>query len=406
MIDDDLRAALDARASTYTTSPLAWAEVQRRTRGARRRRLAGLAAVPLAAGAALAGLPLVLGTGGANTAATATPPTPAATFTYHDAYQAGTAQNPPIGESLHLTGEGTARTTMLWFSRTKDQAGDTRLQLCSATQLPSGGSTAGCADQPPPDGAGWYAGGTDSMLPRPAIVVMYGAAMNGTAKVAAITDGGKRYPGRIDQPPGAPRAIWSVRHPGAARVTAIELSDRNGKRLQRIIHLPDPLTATDAAPVGPVARLDGGVTARLHQDQSLVWWNGRKLIGLDVISSSPVVNAGETMAEALDGSGTPVQDRIAEGYWFGFARAGTARVTLTLPDGRSVSAETAADPWKQGAVLFSAPFDPDGDVYAAGFRVTGHAADGRELWRQDTPPVKPLWDGKPTASPAASSGGG
>ncbi|WP_405146708.1 hypothetical protein OG589_05380 [Sphaerisporangium sp. NBC_01403] len=421
MIEQDLRDALRAQASAYEVGPHAWLEVQRRAGRARRLRWSMLAAVPLAAGAVLAGVPLVILHGGPGTvtgATTAASGEPAPT--YKDAYEAGIAANPPIGGTIGVVNPADGRSMRLWFAQVKGKYVD----LCSATQLSSGGTVGGCwydSRNPAHTGEnGWYVGGSGGMLPRPDEVISYGAARDAVTKVEAVTRDGSRIPGTIHRPKGAPLAIWTVSYPSRAKVTAFELSGAGEKVLQRVKADTAPPAEPNARPLGPAVELGGGMTARLHEDQTLVWRRDGKVVAFTVVASSPVLKPGETLADTLVGNQTPVMSQFTEGRWFGFARAGTDQVVLTfkggdsmralkdgdpvraLRDGGSVRTGTTPAPWNQDAVLFSAPYTHKGDIYAEGYLITGYDRDGREIWREDAKPVPPLWQ----AAPPSSSPGG
>ncbi|MEU8271638.1 hypothetical protein AB0B89_31325 [Sphaerisporangium sp. NPDC049002] len=411
MIEDDLRDALRARASTYEVSPHAWLEVRRRAARSRRLRWTLLAAVPLATGAVLAGIPLVVTHGGPDavtgaTTAVSGEPTP----TYKDAYAAGVAENPPIGETLTLVNPADGKSMLLWFARAKAKGAAGFADLCSATQLSSGGTIGSCAydsRNPAHTGeVGWYVGGTDGMLPRPGKLITYGAARDAVTKVEAVADDGSRFPGTIYRPKGAPLAIWTVSYPAQAKLTAYELSGAGEKVLQRVKTDPMPVPGSTAEPVGPAAKLGGGVTARLHRDQSLVWRQDGKVVALFVVASTPQIEPGETLADALKGNRRPVMSRFTHDRWLGYARAGTGRVVLTFKDGTSIEADAMPDPWGGDAVLFSAPYAHEGDIYAEGYVITGYDRDGGEVWRDEAKPVSDLWASPAPGDPAFSGPAG
>ncbi|GAA3798483.1 hypothetical protein GCM10022226_17320 [Sphaerisporangium flaviroseum] len=400
MLEEDLREALRARASTYEASPHAWLEVQRRGRTARRRGRAMLVAVPLAAGAVLAGVPIAMLNGGPgpDTAARTTtePPSP-----YRDAYEAAVAEHPPIGATLTINDPTADRPMRLWFANEKTKEG-TRLTLCAATQHAPGGSVSWCSDDQSTrtHEEPLYGGSTATMIPGPDTLLAFGATPDTTERVAAVAKDGTRLPGTIHRLDGVPKAVWTVTYPPHAKATSVELSDARGAVVETVRLPVDPKPVTSAPPVGPAAKPGAGVTARLHTDASLVWRHDGKVIALNVIASTPVVKPGETLADALRGNEAPVMSRFADGFWVGYARAGTERVRLTLADGRTVTTGTVPDPWHHDAVLFAAPFTVGNDVYADGYRITGLDGDGTELWHHDVRPSPPLWEPSPSASPS------
>ncbi|MEV6980495.1 hypothetical protein AB0M95_04440 [Sphaerisporangium sp. NPDC051017] len=163
-------------------------------------------------------------------------------------------------------------------------------------------------------------------------------------------------------------------------------------------NFPDPVGASNAKRVGPVLDLPGGPEARMYDDGSLVWRLGDRIVGADFAGNMAISPPDGHLSNGV--TDVPVASHFDAGRWFGYARARTARVEVTFEDGRTARARTVQDPWKQGVVLFSVPFEPAGDVYVSGYRVTGFDARGKRLWRHDEPPHPPLWQETPAAGQA------
>ncbi|GII62532.1 hypothetical protein Skr01_26170 [Sphaerisporangium krabiense] len=396
MIEDDLREALRARAATYPADPRAWDGVQRRLTRARRRSWATLAAVPLAAGAVLGGASLVvMNAGGQTTTATTSPTT---SPSGDDAYETETATRPPIGATLTLDDPAVNRPMRLWFAARRD--GAPGVELCVATQTPRGGSSAGC--QSGDDLAGHpgerarLAGQTGHGWPLPERRTAYGTAVDGVTGVAAVRADGARIEGRVHRLPGAPLAIWTVTYPYGATADRYEFSGAGGEIVQTLQagpDVPEPVGASDARPVGAALRLPAGPVARMYDDGSLVWRLGDRIVGADFAGNMAVSPPDGHLSDGV--TTVPVASHFAAGQWFGYARAGTARVELTLPRRRTIHAATVSDPWQQDVVLFATPVEPGEDVNLSGYRIRGLDRTGKELWHHDEPAHPPLWLSSP-----------
>ncbi|WP_248963906.1 hypothetical protein [Sphaerisporangium perillae] len=411
MIENDLREALRDRASTYETSPHAWLGVQQRVRRTRRMRWAALAAVPVATAAVIAGVPLVLSHGGADSATTGarTAPATGASPERQDAYQTQTAEHPPIGETLALVNPDDGRIMRLWFSRMPQQKGlDQPVApdapkydvLCWAVQSAlRGGSVAGCPMDDDPRHSGeyaWYVGGTAGKWPRADTAISYGVARAPVAKVQAVAKDGTLLPGTIYRPEGAPATVWAVTYPARAQVRAFQFSDADGKILVRMTPSKRSDELTSAKPVEPAVDLRGGLTARLYEDGTLAWLNHD-----EVVVGTEIMATGESLKDAI-----PSDWHFGRGHWFGIAPAGTARIELTLKDGRRVSADAIPDPWHRGFTLYSAPYEHAGDVYAEGYSIVCYDAEGKQTTRVDESAHPPLWTDAPIATPARPTASG
>ncbi|RCG29347.1 hypothetical protein DQ384_19990 [Sphaerisporangium album] len=410
MIEDDLREALDARASAYETDPRAWIGVQRRVSRRRRLAWAKAATVPLAAGAVLGGAAIVVtGAGqGDDTATITASPTVSATAPrkrHDDAYSSVTATAPPIGGTLTVDDPGVGRPMRLWFAEERREDGTTYIALCTARQTPTGGSDAGCGARDDETGhpgeRAWFGSHTGHGWPLPEKRTAYGAAREDVTKAEAVTADGTRFPGEIHRLPGAPLSVWTVTYPYEEKIKGWEFSDARGKVVQWVANpfypgFPDPVGASDAKPVGPALDLPGGPAARMYDDGSLVWRLGGRIMGADSAGKMGISPSDGRLSDGVMDS--PVVSHFEASRWFGYARARTARVEVTFGDGRSARARTVRDPWKQGVVMFSVPFEPAGDVYLSGYRVVGFDARGKEVWRHDEPAHPPLWQEDPASA--------
>ncbi|MFC4531741.1 hypothetical protein [Sphaerisporangium dianthi] len=404
MIDDDLREALRARASTYRTSPHAWIGVQRRLGTARRRRFAALAAASLSVAALAAGVPTVLsGTGSDRTPTTHATATAVPSDDREDAFERQTRESPPIGDTVTLANPADGRRMRLWFSRRPQERGldqpappnpPTYVVLCWATQDGlRGGTLANCPIDADPRHSGeyaWHVGGTEEDWSRGETIISYGVARSQVGKVSAVAADGTRLPGVIYRPKGAPAAVWAVTYPARARVRAFEFGDTEGKVLGRKTLPEDLRFPTNAKLLKPALDLPGGLTARMYADGTAAWLRGGAMV-----AATEIMTPGETAA---------AEARIftwylMSGRWFGIASARTARVEL-IAGTKTIRTATRHDPWKRGLALFSAPCGSERDLYVKGYTIVGFDAGGKEIWRVKEPPHPPQWTGVPLSTPA------
>ncbi|WP_101788409.1 hypothetical protein [Nonomuraea indica] len=279
-----------------------------------------------------------------------------------------------LGEAFTVPGteDFTGGPVRLWF---EERRGRVR-ELChSGGATPEGDLHRGCGEAEL---------GPDSFtydrvvrhLPLPGSTIAFGPARAGWVSVDAVTADGRRIPGTIVRPEGAPNAAWLVRHPSSERVAAYAFTVR-GSRLEEV-HPTDPSAcwdATESAAAGHA--LPGGLTARLHPGACLKWWkDGKQQPG----ASQPL--PGTTLSSRLT-AGRPVEVFLpGERTFYGFALRGTARVVITLKGGGRVSADAAPDPWGQGVALFGG--QGPGPVQQ-GEKITGYAAGGDVLWTYRLP---------------------
>ncbi|MEV4065768.1 hypothetical protein [Nonomuraea dietziae] len=366
-LEERLRAALDARAQTYETSPTAWLRVQERRRGPLRRWEVVLVALPVALVALL--VPVLFGGFQGGQVMTGPPPKPT-----------------PVGQALVIDNPAENRPMRLWLARDHEGA----LVFCRAVQYAGGASSDGCGSTfvNRESEAAWLEGSTESVPPREKVLA-YGAARANVAKVTAVTKDGKRLDGALYRPSGAPLQIWTVAYPSTERIGRYEFAAADGAVLAR----EEPramLPASDQGePAGPAVEMKGmSVRPYLTPDRTLIWTRGGREVGLNF------VRAKDLMTD-MGGRRYPVELRVNGDRWFGIAREGTAKVTLTRKGGASLEATVRTDPWKVGVSLFAGELPSSGDPYLEGFELVGHDASGKVLWREDHPADRPKWDPNP-----------
>ncbi|GAA3466906.1 hypothetical protein [Nonomuraea roseola] len=367
-LEERLRAALDARAQTYETSPTAWLRVQERRRGPLRRWGVVLVALPVALVALL--VPVLLGGFQDRQVTMGPPPKPT-----------------PVGQALVIDNPAENRPMRLWFARNHEGA----LVFCRDIQYAGGAGTSGCGDDLArhEGDAAWREGSTESVPPRENVLV-YGAARENVAKVTAVTKDGKRLDGALYRPSGAPLQAWTVTHPSTQRIGHYEFAGADGSVLARVesqaAMLPE---SAQGKPAGPAVEMKGmSVRPYLTPDRTLIWTRGGREVGLNF------VRAKDLMTD-MGGKRYPVELRVNGDRWFGIARKGTAKVTLARKGGASLEATVRTDPWKVGVSLFAGELPGSGDPYLEGFELVGSDSSGKVLWREDHPADRPKWDPHP-----------
>ncbi|MEU4544565.1 hypothetical protein [Nonomuraea dietziae] len=376
-LEERLRAALDARAQTYETSPTAWLRVQERRRGPLRRWGAVLVALPVALVALL--VPVLLGGFQEGQVTTGPPPKPT-----------------PVGQAVVIDNPAENRPMRLWFARNHEGA----LVFCRDIQYAGGAGTSGCGNDLARHAgeAAWREGSTESVPPREKVLA-YGAARANVAKVTAVTKDGKRLDGALYRPSGAPLQAWTVTHTSTQRIGHYEFAGADGSVLSRVeSQAAIPPEAARGKPAGPAVEMKGmSVRPYLTPDRTLIWTRGGREVGLNL------VRAKDLMTD-MGGKRYPVELRVNGDRWFGIAREGTAKVTLARRGGASLEATVRTDPWKVGVSLFAGELPGSGDPYLEGFELVGSDASGKELWREDHPADRPKWDPHPPIGEVVSLG--
>ncbi|GAA2673363.1 hypothetical protein GCM10010412_053770 [Nonomuraea recticatena] len=367
-LEERLRAALDARAQTYETSPTAWLRVQERRRGPLRRWGVVLVALPVALVALL--VPVLLGGFQGGQVMTGPPPEPA-----------------PVGQALVIDNPAENRPMRLWFAT--DHKG--LLVFCRAVQYAGEAPHTVCGGDvgaQAMESVGWFEGTTQSVPPREN-VLDYGAARLDVATVTAVTKKGTRVAGAVHRPSGAPFKIWTVDFPDTDQVTAYEFTATDGRLLSRVARpFAMPPEAEQGEPAGDATKV-AGLSVRPYKtpDRTLIWSLDGRELGLN--------HSAKELLRNMGGKPMDVDLQVNGGRWFGIARPATAKVELVRKDGKVLRAAVKQDPWKFGVRLFAGEEPVSGDLYLEGFTLVGYDSGGKELWREDHPADKPAWDPHP-----------
>ncbi|WP_188187370.1 hypothetical protein [Nonomuraea sp. SYSU D8015] len=346
-LEERLRAALDARAETFEASPHAWARVHARRPRRHRGRLL-LAALPVALLAVF--VPVLLNGGlGRNTA------------TDPDAvYERLMRQRTAVGEPLTVDDPVEGRPLRIWFAKA-------RLgypEVCYVVERAAGDPYGGCS--PVPDSQDILFAGS-SLRDGAATALDWGVAKNDVGAVTGLTKAGRKLPGTVRTPGGAPYRIWTVPYPADDPVTGVEYADGNGRRIgewSRDMFAPPPGT-----PAGAPMELPDGVIARPYQADGTVVQLSRHGAVLREIRPGPQQE--------------PVIVIVGHNAIAGLARQDVARVEILFQDGATTSLETRPDPWGRGVALFAGAH-PDGEPFR-GYRVAAYDASGKEVWSRDEP---------------------
>ncbi|GAA1728861.1 hypothetical protein [Nonomuraea bangladeshensis] len=372
-----LRSTLRHAAEDAPQSPAGLpGRVVARSRGRRRDRMRMLAAVGGTA-AAVAIVTTGLGGGGGVDVATGVLQPVPSTGVNASGREIGLEGKPPLGDRLVVDDPALGGAVELWYARRSDGA----LAFCRLHRNRTGGSSSSC-NAGPVSGDASFEGTTESW-PPPEKTLYFGAAGDRVAGVNAVSATGRRTPGQITRPAGAPRAIWTVTLPASTRVTGFEFTDARGLTVATATHTPLTVPEATAEPVGTVLRLGGGLSANVFDvpDRTLIW----RLDGDPV--AADLVRAKDLLRD-LGGGRIPVLLHERERRWFGVvADLRTTEVELVFPDGRRATATTRKDPWGIGVRLFAGRHGRDGDIYGKGFEVVGYDAAGRELWREPYAPT-------------------
>ncbi|UBU10601.1 hypothetical protein [Nonomuraea gerenzanensis] len=348
-LEKRLRAAFDARAQSFESSPDAWL----RTRERRPRRYLALrlaaAALPVALLAVF--VPVLLDGGlGRNTAADA------------DAiYQRLMQDRTPAGEQLSVDNPTEGKPLRLWFAEAK--AGHP--ELCFVLERADAEPYGNCSPVVEEDGAeAWFAGSTLRGGAQNALD--WGVAFPDVGGITGVAKDGQRLPGTMLRPAGAPYAIWTVTYPARHAMAAVEIADGAGRAIGSASRA---LMAGQEAgqDLGPAVDLPAGVTAqarRTGRDTSIRWLrHGTHLVSSGVQLDRPVL----AMAD--------------ENVIMGIARPDVTRVALVFPGGVTAEAATRPDPWSLGLTLFAVE-DPTTDPQDR-FATVAYDASGTEIWREE-----------------------
>ncbi|SEG31586.1 hypothetical protein SAMN05444920_102555 [Nonomuraea solani] len=347
-LEERLRAAFDARASTYEASPHAWARI--RERGPKRRAARFvLAALPVALLAVF--VPVLLNGGlGRNTAADP-----------GEIYQRLMRDRTATGEEVTVDNPTEGLPLRLWFAKARLGYPELCFVMERAEAEPYGGCTGVSEDV---NADAWFTGST--LRDGTETALDWGVALGDVGGVTGVAKDGRRFAGTVLRPAGAPYRIWTVTYPARHAMSEIEIADDRGKDLGSWSR--DLMTPPVGEPVGAAVELSQGLSVRPHRAQQgteLFWTrHGANIQGM-----------------ALGGELPGVTTFVREDMVFGFARANVAVVEIVFDGGQTARMETRPDPWNLGLTLFAAE-NPAGDR-RDGHRLVAYDASGAEVWRDD-----------------------
>ncbi|GAA3658572.1 hypothetical protein GCM10022224_022480 [Nonomuraea antimicrobica] len=349
-LEERLRAAFDARAQSFETSPDAWARMRERRPGRRRAIRALVAALPVVLLAVF--VPVLLSGGpGGNTAVDA-----------DTLYQALMRDRTPEGETVTVDNPTEGKSLRLWFAKAKLGYPELCFVAERADAPPEGGCVSVDEEQDKPTR---FVGST--LRDGAETALDWGIATQDVGGVTGVTADGQRFPGTVLRPSGASYRVWTVTYPARHDMSAIELTDDQGRALGRASR--DVLKEQQrGVAVGASVELPAGVTARPHrtdQGTEVVWTRHGA-----VLTMTPSKLQEQAVAAYVE-----------ENTVSGLAREDVARVEFTFADGTKVDAATRPDPWGLGVTLFSA-MNPASDP-GRGHRVVAYDSSGAEVWSHD-----------------------
>ncbi|GAA2204389.1 hypothetical protein GCM10009850_003340 [Nonomuraea monospora] len=354
-LEERLRAAFDARARTFETSPDAW--LRTRERRPRRYRALRLAAAALPVALLAVFVPVLLDGGlGRNTAADT------------DAvYQQLMRDRTPAGEQVSVDNPTEGKPLRLWFAK----AGSGHPELCFVLERAGAQADGNCSAVTEETGSeAWFAGST---LRGGAETAMdWGVAVRDVGGITGVAKDGQRFPGTLLRPAGAPYAIWTVTYPARHAMSAIELADGEGRAIGSS---PRALMEGQEAgeDLGPSLELPGGVTAHARRSAQVttILWTRQ---GAHLVSSAAELNE-------------PVSAMRGGDAIVGLARENVAKVGFVFADGTTAETEATPDPWNLGLRVFAAA----ATGLRGRFTTIAYDVSGAEIWRdegaENLPPV-------------------
>ncbi|MFC5829214.1 hypothetical protein [Nonomuraea insulae] len=348
-LEERLRAAFDARAHTFETSPDAW--IRLRERRPWRRGVARLAVAALPVALLAVFVPVLLNGGlGSNTAADA------------DAIYEGLMRDrTATGELVTVDNPTEGKPLRLWFARAQAGYPEMCFVLERAAAEPYGGCTPLTEEL---DTDAWFVGST--LRDGAESALDWGVTLEGVGGITGVAADGQRFPGTVSRPVGVPYRIWTVTYPVRHPMSSIEIADDQGRKLGSWSR--DMLSDRPSGKaLGDALELPAGVVARPYESGQ----------GTEVAMS----RHGKDLASVLLKGQEPVQPTLEEDVIAGVARKDVARVELTLPSGAKVQAETRPDPWGLGVTLFATGNPAGGWINRYG--VVAYDASGGEVWRRD-----------------------
>ncbi|MEV4106140.1 hypothetical protein [Nonomuraea sp. NPDC049695] len=263
----------------------------------------------------------------------------------------------------------------VWFVRSKgEDAG--QIMFCNSGGVGfDGRKGGGCGTASFNDPNSFTSASANSFLPEPGTTVSYGTALPEWESVDAVLRDGRRIHGAFVSAPGAPARVWYVKYPYGTDIAAHVVKVK-GRRLETVY-----LTSHDCwdvkTPQGRTHALPRGITAALVMENCARFWKGTK----ELPGAYEPIPGGKL--STMIGPERPLQWGQEKTDWYGFTLPGTAKVTVTLKDGGTATAETVPDPWKQGVLWFSGAVPEKAGkpgITWPGMRFTGYDAGGQLVW--------------------------
>lgn len=390
-IEDRLSGALRDQAQTFTVAEhsAAMEGVRHRVRRRRRRQAAVtmMAAVAVGAAAASAG-PLLDGISGRRVSE----PTLAASWPglgpdvkRDAAYRELLRRRPPKGRVtvLEPAPGGHGAHMRAWVSESNG-----RSEFCVFDVLRSGGYSSGCdgsvLDRLHASAKGAVMGGGQGSSRGG--LFHYGFALDEVRSVELRLRGGRELPGSHARLDGSTVSVWQV---GTPQVDAAKTIVFNGDPAFNVENRLEKQVTCPAVPRPPRTGMIGmggtGTTDPLSAGFSggcVRFWVGGKHGGIVPLGIHGITGSGGLKS-------------VSRRWWYGVADPATARVELTLADGRRISARIVSSPWNEAPVVLyaghlpeDAPQDSESPEKAGkelvefleGSKVTGYDAKGTKLW--------------------------
>lgn len=359
-LEDQLRTYLAERAVDTPIDPEAWDKTVARSH--RRLRLswpgwlpAGLA-IPVAAAVAVVAVVLtataVTGGLGGHHASPSRPAAPPATQNAGPkppgAAKYVIQQIPPVTPFTRLTLPADHHTVrdFLWFGHLPGYA-RLGLALCQYNQGGVYDGYSGCTSGTLPAGALAHAAAADGSG-----WIRIGVAAPQVTSVRAVLPGGHTVAGVVRAARGAPDKVWAITYSPDLAVRLV-FGDAAGREVAHL-NLPSDNFATPARPGSGGIKIyeyaGQWVTAyRIGGGQIGYWWGGSSIFPGQILGQVPVPVSQAPLSMNILGHGPA--------YWFGYAPADAARVTIRLADGKQYSTATRPG-WPGSGIRICGPVGP------------------------------------------------